>query len=87
MKSTYHTVCQAPPLLKMSPQAFICGLKAQAPNEQLAKLLRLARDLHNGQSKALARLHLRNQMHTEYHCDDDNGHNKPLLYLHGADRV
>ena len=51
MKLTYHTGCKATPLLKVSPQAFICGLKAQTPNEQLAELLRLAWDLNNGQTK------------------------------------
>lgn len=47
--STHHTICKAPPLFKMSPQAFICGLEAQPPNEQFAKLLRLAWNLHNGE--------------------------------------
>lgn len=54
MNPTHHTVCKAPPLFKMSPQAFICGLEAQTSNEQLAKLFRLAWNLHNGESKTLA---------------------------------
>lgn len=54
MNPTHHTVCKAPPLFKMSPQAFICGLEAQTSNEQLAKLFRLAWNLHNGESNTLA---------------------------------
>lgn len=41
----YHAVCEAAPLLEMSPQAFVCGLEAQTSDEQLAELLRLTRDL------------------------------------------
>lgn len=51
MHPTYYAVCKAPPLLKMSPQAFVCGLEAQTPNEQLTELLRLTWDLDNGQNK------------------------------------
>lgn len=46
-ETTYHAVCKGPPLLKMSTQAFVCRLEAQASDEQLAELLRLTWDLYN----------------------------------------
>lgn len=42
---THHTICERSPLLEVSSQAFVCRFKAQAPNEELSELLRLAWDL------------------------------------------
>lgn len=42
---THHAVCQGSPLFEMRPEALICCLEAQTPNEELSHLFGLARRL------------------------------------------
>lgn len=89
IQCTYHTVCKAPPLLEVGPQAFICGLEAQASDEQLAELFRLTWDLHNGQSNTHTHTSINTLASTSVQrstsCSEQY-HNKPPQHQQRADR-